>query len=646
MNYSTHQTKRDVLKILFSENPPPFALLYRPEAGGRDSIDIVTGPVYVADALADIALPVLDGHTHEVVHDRLVLIPYRQITSRGFVATDDGTPLIVMDIRQQETWQLEDVVAAIPSHRFELRNFGFDIEDEAYEKIVSTVLQNEIGEGKGANFVIKRSFLADITNYSVAGALGIFKNLLLQETGAYWTFIIHTGERTLVGATPEKHVSLDGQVATMNPISGTYRYPPTGPNLMEMINFLNNGKEVSELYMVVDEELKMMSRACDMGVWLEGPMLKEMARLAHTEYFIHGRTTMSALDLLNATMFAPTVMGGPIESAARVIHQYEPGGRGYYSGVAALISHKNDNVLLDSGILIRTADINNNGHLKISVGATLVRGSNPAEETAETRTKASGVLTALGIGSKGKFSVHPEVIDLLQRRNHSIAEFWLRDRIAPCSDNSALAGKKVLIVDEEDTFTSMINLQLRALGCNTLMRRFDEHHPFDEGYDFIVMGPGPGDPRDKSDAKIARLHRDIETLLDNKWPFLCVCLSHQVLASVLGLELSRRKDPNQGVQKEINLFGKSEIVGFYNTFSARYHEDQLLLPDGLRTAEIARDGDTGEIHAIRSDSFCSIQFHAESLLTIDGVRIYQDMLSRLCERQTGNNVTSRPALVG
>ena len=42
--------------------------------------------------------------------------------------------------------------------------------------------------------------------------------------------------------------------------------------------------------MVLDEELKMMARICDDGGRVVGPRLKEMARLAHTEYFIEGRS--------------------------------------------------------------------------------------------------------------------------------------------------------------------------------------------------------------------------------------------------------------------------------------------------------------------------------------------------------------------
>ena len=111
-----------------------------------------------------------------------------------------------------------------------------------------------------------------------------------------------------------------------------------------------------------------------------------------------------------------------------------------------------------------------------------------------------------------------------------------------------------------------------------------------------------------------------------------------MLASVLGLNLSRRDDPNQGVQKEISLFGKPERVGFYNTFSARCGHDYVSLPMGLGMAELSRDPLTDEVHAIQGDNFCGVQFHVESLLTIDGIRIFQEILTRLCHKKLASEI--------
>jgi phenazine biosynthesis protein phzE len=602
-------------RVLVDE-PPPFALLHR-GAG----VDVLLGPVSEVDTLADLPLrPSVAGH------DVLALVPYRQITERGYTAADDGAPLLAMQVAEQGVVSVPEALRRITDVPIELENGEFDLSDDEYADIVRRVITDEIGTGKGANFVIKRSFVADITGYRVRSALTLFRRLLAGESGAYWTFIVHTGQRTLVGASPERHVSLHDGVAVMNPISGTYRYPAAGPSLPEVIDFLADRKETDELFMVVDEELKMMSRVCDDGARVVGPYLKEMSRLAHTEYFIEGRTTRDVREILRETLFAPTVTGSPLESASRVIGRYEPHGRGYYSGIAALIGRDGrGNRTLDSAILIRTADITPAGRVSIGVGATLVRHSNPLAEVAETRAKAAGVLAALTAPVTSGFGAHPDVRQALASRNDTIASFWLNPSV---TDDPALAGREVLVVDAEDTFTAMMAHQLRSLGLTVTVRRFDEPYTVD-GYDLVVMGPGPGDPRDLADPKIAHLRGTLRRLLAERRPFLAVCLSHQVLSTLLGLELVRRAEPNQGVQKEIDLFGRRVRVGFYNTFASRCDTDTTQCVGLLDPVETSRDEETGQIHALRSTGFRSMQFHAESVLSPDGVSIVREMVTEL-----------------
>ncbi|MEU0296536.1 chorismate-binding protein, partial [Streptomyces microflavus] len=397
-----------LLGQVLAPDPPPFALLYRPESTGEGTLDVLVGDVRAYETLADIPLP--SGPHGEARHDALVLVPYRQIAERGFIGTEDGSPLLAMTVTGQETRTVAEVLRRIPDTPIGLTGGGFDIDDETYAETVRRVVTEEIGTGKGANFVIKRSYSADITDYGPGAALTFFRRLLERESGAYWTFVVHTGDRTFVGATPERHVSLTAGLAVMNPISGTYRYAASGPTLPAMMEFLADRKEIDELYMVVDEELKMMSRICPEGGRVIGPFLKEMARLAHTEYFIEGHSDRDPRDILRETMFAPTVTGSPLESACRVINQYEPEGRGYYSGVVALLGRDHDGGhALDSSILIRTADIDAGGRLRIGVGATLVRHSDPMSEAAETRAKAAGLLAALETGGQVRLSANPEV---------------------------------------------------------------------------------------------------------------------------------------------------------------------------------------------------------------------------------------------
>ncbi|WP_370947254.1 anthranilate synthase family protein [Amycolatopsis sp. cg5] len=610
----------NLFDAILAENPPAFALLHRPESTGAGKLEIIVGEVSTPDTLAE--LPLTEARGHQV----LTLVPYRQLAERGFEAPDDAEPLIALSVESQAVVSLGEALWRLPDVPISLEGDRFDVDDATYAETVRRVIADEIGTGEGANFVIKRSYLAEITDYTVHSALSFFKRLLQKEQGAYWTYLVHTGDRTFVGASPERHVSLDRGTAVMNPVSGTYRYGQGGASLAGVLDFLADRKEADELYMVVDEELKMMSRVCDGGGRVLGPFLKEMAKVAHTEYLIEGETSRDPREILRETLFAPTVTGSPLESACRVINRYEPQGRGYYSGVVALIGRDADGGhALDSSIMIRTADISATGAVKIGVGATLVRHSDPLSEVAETRAKAAGLLAALRTERPVRYADDPRVRAMLAERNKSISGFWLGERC----ETAELAGR-VLIVDAEDTFTSMIERQLRSLGLDVDVRPFDADHDFD-AYDLVVMGPGPGDPRHADHPKIARLHDTVRTLLQDRKPFLAVCLSHQVLSLQLGLSIARRTEPNQGVQKEIDLFGRREKVGFYNTFAAESHAGAFALP-GFGWVEVSRDAATGEVHALRGRDFASLQFHPESLLTADGVRILRDRVSALLER--------------
>ncbi len=604
----------------------PFALLHRPENGAHRAVELLLGEFTEVAGTAELPVPE-DGPPD--AHETLVLLPYRVIGERGYDHHDDGEPVLAMPVAEQSRLAAADVLAEVLAWPIEMGAGGFDLDDAAYGELVSRVLAEEIGHGAGANFVLKRTFCTEVENWSNRTAMAFFGRLLRGEPGAYWTFLIHTGDRTFIGASPERHVSLDDGVAVMNPISGTYRYPAGGPTAAGVLDFLADSKETNELYMVLDEELKMMSRVCD-DVHVVGPQLKEMAHLAHTEYRILGHSTRDVREILRETLLAPTVTGSPVQSACQVIARFEPAGRGYYSGVAALIGRDAaGGRRMDSAILIRTADVDGSGRMRIGVGATLVRDSDPVKEAAETAAKAAGLLAALhnapapktavglGVGRGG----HARIRAALAERNGPLAGFWL----APARTRARTRGN-LLIVDAEDTFTAMGALQLRALGYEVAVRRFDETYRL-AGHDLVVLGPGPGDPREHRDPKIAHLRAITGSLLNLGVPFVSVCLSHQVLSDLLGLPVRRMSTPNQGVQRTVDLFGVDESVYFYNTFAAHSPGpvlDSALCPDYV---EVARDAATGEVHALRGPGFASVQFHPESVMTRNGSAILDGLVT-------------------
>lgn len=609
-------------------DPGPFALVRRE---GADHLDLYTGSVRVVERLADIPLP-----TGAAGPATLALVPYRQVTERGFDCVDDGAPLECLVIDRHEEIDLPVALAALPDAAVVTRRAGFDSSDEEYAATVDRVLADEIGQGAGANFVIHRTLRATVQGAPLQAALAALRSLLLRERGAYWTFVVHTGARTLVGASPERHVSVDDGLVLMNPISGTFRHTGAAADRADLLRFLADPKEIEELYMVLDEELKMMASVAERGGQVVGPYLKEMSHLAHTEYLLAGRGSKDVREVLRETMFAPTVTGSPMENACRVIARHERTGRGYYAGVLALLGRdESGRQTLDAPILIRTAELSPTGELRVSVGATLVRHSVAAAEVAETHAKAAGVLAALGLGPQApaaaagavpRLADDPEVRAALAARNAPLARFWLDQRPEDNPGHPGLAGHRALIVDGEDTFTGMLAHQLRALGLSVTVRPWDAPGPRD-GYDLVVVGPGPGDPAELTQPKMAALRRLLTELLATGQPTLAVCLGHQLLCGLLGLPLHRRDAPYQGLQREVEIFGVQRRVGFYSTFTAQADTDRLPTPYG--SMEVARDDTSGAVHALRGATVAGVQFHPESVLSPDGVDLLADLLGDL-----------------
>ncbi|WP_329032750.1 anthranilate synthase family protein [Streptomyces sp. NBC_01725] len=629
-----HPDTGGLLARLLDDDCPPFALLRRRTPGrDHDTVELLVGDVREVRRLADI--PADDERPS------LALVPFRQIRERGFEAHDDGTPLSVLVADESYELPLADVLAHLPAHQVRVEDGAFDIDDERYADIVRRVVEDEIGRGEGANFVIRRTFEGRIPGFGRADALALFRWLLAGERGAYWTFVVHTGGgrgrepggRTLVGASPEAHVRMSGGTVVMNPISGTFRYPPEGPTTEALLEFLGDRKETDELSMVVDEELKMMCTVGDMGGVVVGPRLKEMAHLAHTEYELRGRSSLDVRDVLRETMFAATVTGSPVQNACRVIARYEPlgregTGRGYYAGALALVGRDAGGAqTLDSPILIRTADIDAGGGLRVPVGATLVRHSDPVGEVAETHAKAAGVLAALGVhaGRPGGASVQkaladdPRVRAALDSRRAHLAPFWLR-----MQERSASLSGHALVIDSEDTFTAMLAHLLRSAGLDVTVRRYDEPGLGTEAVlahrGPVVLGPGPGDPSDPADPRMRTLRALTAALLrEHRGGLLGVCLGNELIAAELGLATARKRRPHQGAQTRIGLFGRTETVGFYNSFTARC-DDARAAELATRGIEVSRD-EAGEVHALRGPGFAGVQFHPESVLTLRGPEI-------------------------
>lgn len=609
----------------------PFAIIQKED---QEQILVLEGPVRKLERLDQI--PRRTGKDAAGRrYDTLSLVPFSQIKEKGFEVRQGDEALLCMEIERQREFSKEQILAELPEAPIQLDGEPrFDENEEDYQATVAAVIEKEIGEGQGANFVIPRTCRAGLKGWSPAVGLGLLKRLLRRDYGTYWKYAFFDGERMFIGSTPEKHLSVDKGRVAMNPISGTFRKKAgVAPAQLraDLLEFLRDPKEINELFMVVDEELKMMSKMCEKGGLIVGPLLKEMSRLAHTEYLLVGESGRDVVDLLRESMFAATVTGSPVENACHIIARYEKNPRRYYASSIALIGRDEDgDPFLDSPILIRSFEIGPQGDLLLRVGATLVRDSVPADEVAETQAKSAAVLGALTDASAlpqpralDPLQKDPLVVERLFERNQKLSTFWFLKQEQRHGDGP-LKGLRFAMIDNEDDFLAMFGHMLEHLGAEVSITPWKRFKLADAGDAIIVPGPGPGDPQKTADPKMALNGAVIDALLAAKRPFLAVCLGHQVLCQRLGLRMGKKAEVAQGVQKRIDYFGRMEDVGFYNTFTG--------FVDPARKDLAYSANELGEILALRGAHFASFQFHPESILTRNGYAIIEEAARRIAGR--------------
>ena len=183
----------------------------------------------------------------------------------------------------------------------------------------------------------------------------------------------------------------------------------------------------------------------------------------------------------------------------------------------------------------------------------------------------------------------------------------------------------IVIIDNYDSFTYNLSHLMKELGAQVTVLRNDQFQLDDlEVFDKIVLSPGPGIPSE------AGLLLDVIRTYAGRKPMLGVCLGHQAIGEVFGAHLENLSDVFHGVATEGTQLGNDPIfAGLPRRITmGRYHSwvvSRESFPDCL---EITAESDEGQIMALRHRDFDihGIQFHPESVLTLQGRDIIQNWL--------------------
>jgi len=184
----------------------------------------------------------------------------------------------------------------------------------------------------------------------------------------------------------------------------------------------------------------------------------------------------------------------------------------------------------------------------------------------------------------------------------------------------------LLMIDNYDSFTYNLVQYLGELGEEVCVYRNDAltvEQIAGLAPERIVISPGPCSPTE------AGISVDIIKQLGGRIPILGVCLGHQCIGAALGGRIVRADRIMHGKTSPIRHDGRTLFGGLSNPFDAtRYHSlviERASIPPSL---EISAWTDEGEIMGVRhrEQLLEGVQFHPESILTIEGKRLLKNFL--------------------
>jgi anthranilate synthase/aminodeoxychorismate synthase-like glutamine amidotransferase len=185
----------------------------------------------------------------------------------------------------------------------------------------------------------------------------------------------------------------------------------------------------------------------------------------------------------------------------------------------------------------------------------------------------------------------------------------------------------LLLIDNYDSFTYNLVQYFGELGAEMVIKRNDEI-TLDEiraiQPERIVISPGPCTPNE------AGISCDVIRQFGESTPILGVCLGHQCMGQVFGGEVVRAGRLMHGKTSPILHHGQGVFAGLPNPFEATRYHSLLVKRDTFPAAlEVTAETAEGEIMGLRHRTLPihGVQFHPESILTLEGKRLLGNFLT-------------------
>jgi len=227
-------------------------------------------------------------------------------------------------------------------------------------------------------------------------AVDIFKRLRATNPAPFSALVNYNGD-SIISSSPERLVRVVQSKVQTRPIAGTCpRNIDLELDAQLQNELLNNSKERAEHIMLIDLERNDLGRICKYGS-IKVDELMVLESYSHVHHIVSNvvgelKKDISPGQVIKAVFPGGTITGCPKVRCMEIISELENSPRGAYTGSLGYLD-RNGN--MDLNILIRTFT-KHNEELSFRAGAGIVADSKPDNELEETRTKAKGLLLALG----------------------------------------------------------------------------------------------------------------------------------------------------------------------------------------------------------------------------------------------------------
>jgi len=307
-------------------------------------------------------------------------------TGEGWLIAEPGCEAMLDDFEQR----VRNLRAAAPA-----RGTLFQIAEEDPAKFLAAARRALEYTAAGDVYQTNLSRQWQATASRPVSPVAIYQRLRSTNPSPF-AAILRYQDFALLSSSPERLLQVREGTVSTRPIAGTR---PRGASLADdealIRSLLDNEKERAEHVMLIDLERNDLGRVC-IGGSVQVDEYMSIETYAHVHHIVSNvsgrlRNAMSPTDVIRALFPGGTITGCPKIRCMQIIAELEDCGRGAYTGS---IGYLNRDGSCDFNILIRTITAQGRA-FKFRAGAGIVADSVPAQELAETRAKAEGLLRAL-----------------------------------------------------------------------------------------------------------------------------------------------------------------------------------------------------------------------------------------------------------